>query len=258
MGYERLATVRDATRWDQSSLGACDRHALGVAIPLSHPSNIYHATWHAVPSWEGWRGRNRSGGAAAPPVFLPLVFSSASLGRARSARPRARQVRSARCTRAAISSSRRWAPKRARGHVMRSGLGRRLRRRRTRKYVANPPTGSAASWSEARVAPCSRWRARSAAIGSRARARQGSAATSAGSERRRTRTSLSMLRRIASAAVGETSYPDRSSMAPAHATLRSESLSSLARTPFGDGPIGTAPDAFAVYVWVISRNFLTA
>ena len=91
-----------------------------------------------------------------------------------------------------------------------------------------------------------------------ARARQGSAATSAGSERRRTRTSLSMLRRIASAAVGETSYPDRSSMAPAHATLRSESLSSLARTPFGDGPIGTAPDAFAVYVWVISLNFLTA
>ena len=50
-----------------------------------------------------------------------------------------------------------------------------------------------------------------------ARARRGSAGTNAGAERRRTRTSLSMLRRIASAAVGETSYPERSSMAPARA-----------------------------------------
>ena len=75
MGYRRLATVRPERPQDRTSLAACERRSLGLAVPMSS-NNLYHQAFHAVPAWEMLRAH-----ASADTTLIPLVFSSAAFGR---------------------------------------------------------------------------------------------------------------------------------------------------------------------------------
>ena len=75
MGYRRLATVRPERPQDQTSLAACERRSIGLAVPMSS-NNIYHQAFHAVPAWETLRAHT-----AADATLIPLVFSNAAFGR---------------------------------------------------------------------------------------------------------------------------------------------------------------------------------
>jgi hypothetical protein len=65
--------------------------ALGLGVPVSHASSIYHQQFHAVPSWLALRklvadaGLGENAPAAA---FVPLAFASAALGHGKPAQPR--------------------------------------------------------------------------------------------------------------------------------------------------------------------------
>ena len=49
LGYVRLTTVRAAGEHERRALTLCQRAPLGLGVPLSHPSSIYHQLYHAVP-----------------------------------------------------------------------------------------------------------------------------------------------------------------------------------------------------------------
>ena len=90
-GYQRLTVVRRAEEYDRLSIGMCRREALGLGVPVSHASSIYHQQFHAVPSWLALRklvadaGLGENAPAAA---FVPLAFASAALGHGKPAQPR--------------------------------------------------------------------------------------------------------------------------------------------------------------------------
>lgn len=90
-GYLRVTTARAAAEHEQRALGMCWRAPLGLGVPLSHPSSIYHQLFHAVPSWLYLREHVAAAGrvADAPAsAFVPLAFASAALGRGKPASPR--------------------------------------------------------------------------------------------------------------------------------------------------------------------------
>jgi len=83
-GYQRLAAVRPASRKDARLLQHCPRYAHGVVVPFSC-NNIYHQSFHAIPSFESYShslARN-----ASSPVFVPLVHPSAAIGRKMQSKP---------------------------------------------------------------------------------------------------------------------------------------------------------------------------
>ena len=83
--------VRRAEEYDRLSIGMCRREALGLGVPVSHASSIYHQQFHAVPSWLALRklvadaGLGENAPAAA---FVPLAIASAALGHGKPAQPR--------------------------------------------------------------------------------------------------------------------------------------------------------------------------
>jgi hypothetical protein len=85
LGYVRLLSARAAGQHELRALSMCQRAPLGLGVPLSHPSSIYHQLYHAVPSWLHLRSHGPDAPASA---FIPLVLASASLGRGKPASPR--------------------------------------------------------------------------------------------------------------------------------------------------------------------------
>lgn len=91
LGYLRLLTVRPAGSHERRALNACWRSPLGLGVPVSHPSSLYHQLFHAVPAWHALRAvvKEAGYGSDAPAAsFLPLTFTSAALGYGKPAAPR--------------------------------------------------------------------------------------------------------------------------------------------------------------------------
>ena len=91
LGYVRLTSVRAIGVHERNALKLCSRAPLGLGIPISHPSSIYHQLYHAVPAWLYLRSHlERAGLSSDAPAsaFVPLVFGSAALGRGKPAAPR--------------------------------------------------------------------------------------------------------------------------------------------------------------------------
>ena len=88
-GYQRVASVRRRVPSDVPTMAQCMRARLGVLVPFSC-NNVYHQTFHAVPSSEHY-----AHGHSAPPargypndtLFVPLVHASAAIGRKMPAEP---------------------------------------------------------------------------------------------------------------------------------------------------------------------------
>ena len=90
-GYTRLAVVRPALAYDRNSLALCWRAPLGLGVPVSHATSIYHQLFHAVPSWLALREHVAAAGFsddAPAAAFVPLVFAAAALGHGKPAAPR--------------------------------------------------------------------------------------------------------------------------------------------------------------------------
>lgn len=84
LGYQRLLTARPpAGAHEQAAFGPCWRRRLGVGIPVSHPTSIYHQLFHAVPSWLAAAHLGTD-----VPAFVPLTFASAAIGHGKPAAPR--------------------------------------------------------------------------------------------------------------------------------------------------------------------------
>ena len=91
LGYVRLTSVRKAGEYERHALTMCRRAPLGLGVPLSHPTSIYHQLYHAVPSFLYLREHVAAAGwgADAPAsAFVPLALASAALGRGKPAAPR--------------------------------------------------------------------------------------------------------------------------------------------------------------------------
>ena len=91
LGYVRLTTVRNAGEHERRALDMCHQAELGLGLPLSVPTSIYHQLFHAVPSWLFLRTHAEAAGwgsDAPPAAFVPLALQSAALGRGKPAAPR--------------------------------------------------------------------------------------------------------------------------------------------------------------------------
>lgn len=86
LGYQRLAVARPAQRHERRALSQCKRRKLGVGIPVSHVSSIYHQLFHALPAWEAWQTLRTSLGldTSTAPTFFPLMLAEAGIGYSKS------------------------------------------------------------------------------------------------------------------------------------------------------------------------------
>lgn len=90
-GYVRLTSVRRAETFERNGIQMCWRAPLGLGVPVSHASSIYHQLFHAVPSWLALRERVAAAGLsddAPAAAFVPLFFADAALGHGKPAAPR--------------------------------------------------------------------------------------------------------------------------------------------------------------------------
>lgn len=88
-GFARLTTARPATIYEAPAFGSmCARRPLGLGVPVSHATSIYHQLFQAVPAWRAHRARADAAGGAPASAFVPLVFAHAALGRGKPAAPR--------------------------------------------------------------------------------------------------------------------------------------------------------------------------
>ena len=65
----------------------CQNAPLGLGVPLSHPTSIYHQLYYAVPAWLHLRA-HVAAGVGPPLAFVPLALQSAALGRGKPMAPR--------------------------------------------------------------------------------------------------------------------------------------------------------------------------
>ena len=89
-GYMRLGTVRQAGSHERRGIDMCNRAPIGLGVPVSHPTSIYHQLFHAVPSWLALRAvvAGLGLGTDAPAgAFVPLMYASAAVGRGKPASP---------------------------------------------------------------------------------------------------------------------------------------------------------------------------
>ena len=84
LGYLRLTSARPGAAHERRALGMCERRPLGLGIPVSQVSSIYHQLFHAVPMWRAFGADARATDA----TFVPLVFATAAIGRGKPANPR--------------------------------------------------------------------------------------------------------------------------------------------------------------------------
>jgi hypothetical protein len=85
LGYARVTSVRPAARHERAAVQLCKRHKLGIGVPVSHMSSVYHQMFHAVPTWAA---AHQSGVGVNNAVFVPLVFASAGIGRGKPSNPK--------------------------------------------------------------------------------------------------------------------------------------------------------------------------